>query len=515
MRKYRSKFLTALAKRVMYNRKSIFASTSCYSVDVSLSSSKHPNKMPFVGTLVLLDTASDQAPHGANGHSIMIRSETVTDDKLRDLVGMGLNYYPDLDRHNVRHKVGVITKSWIEAGAIKVKGIVWKKDFPETEKDLKGRKLGMSMELAKVRVRDKDADVWELEDFRFTGATALWPKKAAYHDTNLAASAAGERRFSQMGDKTKKKTPAADAGGSISASAIGKSIRHALKDVMAPVAEGMKQFGKHIKGLTQTVQTMAASAASRETDGELSEILAQAGLSVEDVKAAKKAKRIKAKFAKKSKEESSDGDGSESDSEESVDANASISGSVSVDAQGSSEADVVASASGSQSTEPIAAAASDSASQSEEPKHRRVSASSHRRYNLGNLKASGRLSKKTIAVLNAAAEEIDTLRAADEKKTKAIKRLSGKLEVIQAQNVKFADQLDRKTLPGDASALLAKAGYDVSEMMSSGQVISTEQVDEIIHASGLQMSPVDSMRLKNVLYEKGLMGRGDITRFMN
>ena len=45
--------------------------------------------------------------------------------------------------------------------------------------------LGMSYEIADVRVVDVAAPVWVATDFKFTGAAVLLREKAAYQGTNM------------------------------------------------------------------------------------------------------------------------------------------------------------------------------------------------------------------------------------------------------------------------------------------------------------------------------------------
>jgi hypothetical protein len=160
----------------------------------------HPNKMPFSGTLLVVDAASTKPPHGADGHRIYV-PKAVAVKRLDTLIGMALNYSPDLDEHATRRKVGVITGAWMDGNKVKVKGFVWKKDFPEAVDALHSGNIGMSMELSDVWVKSRDADVWHLEDFYFSGATALYKRAAAYYDTSLAASArsgTGNNALSQI-----------------------------------------------------------------------------------------------------------------------------------------------------------------------------------------------------------------------------------------------------------------------------------------------------------------------------
>ncbi|HEY1645418.1 MAG TPA: hypothetical protein VGF75_03445, partial [Candidatus Saccharimonadales bacterium] len=84
----------------------------------------HPNKMPFSATLLVCDEPSDKPPHGSQGHRILVTSE-VAKEKLPTLPGMAINYDPsDMDEHETQHKVGVITKAWMEGPDVKIAGFV-------------------------------------------------------------------------------------------------------------------------------------------------------------------------------------------------------------------------------------------------------------------------------------------------------------------------------------------------------------------------------------------------------
>ncbi len=170
----------------------IHAETSVSMADLRLDSTdtkQHPNASPFEGTLLLLDEPSNQPPHGAQGHLIHVSRE-VAEKTLKTLPGMAVNYDSDLEGHNPQKKIGVITEAWIDGKEAKVKGLIWKKDFPEAMTEFRRNRgrLGMSMELGDVYVADKDDPVWDLKDFHFTGATILKKDHAAYEGTALAAS---------------------------------------------------------------------------------------------------------------------------------------------------------------------------------------------------------------------------------------------------------------------------------------------------------------------------------------
>ena len=157
----------------------------------------HPNREPFRGVLTLIDVASDRAPSGAKGHRVVL-TRAAAEAALPSLLGMALDYAPALDRHDVRRKVGVITRAEIVGRNLELGGYLFAKDFPEIVKEL-GRaerryprgiaealaapQLGMSYEIADARVADVKAKVWTLTRATFTGAAILRRDKAAYSET--------------------------------------------------------------------------------------------------------------------------------------------------------------------------------------------------------------------------------------------------------------------------------------------------------------------------------------------
>lgn len=171
----------------------------------------HPNREEFRGVLTLIDVASDQAPSGARGHRVVL-TRAAAEAALPSLMGMALDYSPGLDRHDVRRKVGVITRAEIVGRRVEVSGHLFAKDFPEIVQEIQSANearvqanwtqdvhsqprasatpgpvgLGMSYEITDVRVADTTASVWTLTHVTFTGAAVLRRDKAAYRETWIA-----------------------------------------------------------------------------------------------------------------------------------------------------------------------------------------------------------------------------------------------------------------------------------------------------------------------------------------
>jgi hypothetical protein len=95
----------------------------------------HPNRTPFRGVLTMVDVASQRAPSGARGHLVML-TKKAAEAALPSLLGMGLDYSPTLDRHDVRCKVGVITSADIVGRNIKLGGYLYARDFPEIVQEI-------------------------------------------------------------------------------------------------------------------------------------------------------------------------------------------------------------------------------------------------------------------------------------------------------------------------------------------------------------------------------------------
>ena len=80
----------------------------------------HPNRRGFRGVLTLADAPSDRAPSGARGHRVMLTAQA-TERALPSLLGMGVDYAPELDRHDAQRKVGIITAADLRPTAGKVR----------------------------------------------------------------------------------------------------------------------------------------------------------------------------------------------------------------------------------------------------------------------------------------------------------------------------------------------------------------------------------------------------------
>ena len=155
----------------------------------------HPNREPFRGVLTLVNTPSDRPPAGSRGHRVVL-TRAAAERALPSLLGMALDYSPQLDRHDARRKVGLITRAEIVGKAIELGGYIFAKDFPDLIRHIESgtmhasaarrrpqNPLGMSYEISDASVADTRDKIWTLTRVTFTGAAILRRDKAAYRDT--------------------------------------------------------------------------------------------------------------------------------------------------------------------------------------------------------------------------------------------------------------------------------------------------------------------------------------------
>ena len=154
---------------------------------------EHPNKAPFTGILVKIDRPSDKPPLGAFGKRIVMTS-AAAEAAIPSLLGMGVDYTPDLDGHDPKAKIGIITAGRCEGENLEIEGFFYAHDFPEVIARIRADKaaMGFSFEADRILVEDMEADPLVITACVFTGAAVLQKDKAAYTTTRLAANAAPE-----------------------------------------------------------------------------------------------------------------------------------------------------------------------------------------------------------------------------------------------------------------------------------------------------------------------------------
>lgn len=459
---------------------------------ITAEDKQHPNKLPFTGVLLQLDKPSNQPPHGADGHRILVPKD-VAKQRLKTLIGMGLNYAPSLDSHAPRRKVGVITGAWIEGSELKIRGFVWKKDFPEAVADLRKPGMGLSMELADVYVRDKDEQVWHLTDFQFSGATALYKKSAAYYSTALAAASAalGVPLGGKMA-KEKEKVGAASTG-TVLANAIAAGIGPAIA---ASVADGLKGLTTAIEAQTTLLQGIAAGQAKTEA------FLLEAGYTKgeEEDMDAKSEDDDEAEDEEAARDASA---GAEEDEE--MDAAKKKSG----DDEGEDDDD-------DDDEEDLDAALADLGKKAvaETPGNFNKNAKNQGRKNSVTLNSAVDIKAAAqIGTLQAQVQGLTKLVRAREKKFKSrITSMKGRLDSMEAQVELAAERVDRKTVPSELRNIIEKSGNSVEDLFASGRKLTVGEVDNMLATSGVPLEPRTRMALKNMFLERNLMEQGEVTR---
>jgi len=146
----------------------------------------HPNRKPFTGTLFFIGKVSHKSPAGARGRKVIVTRDAV-ERSLSTLVGMGVNTGADLECHNQRHKVGVITDARIVDNRVEIDGYLYALDFPEVVDRLcaSAEDFGMSYEATDCLVKDITDKVWTIARLVFTGAAILKRDRAAYKGTEI------------------------------------------------------------------------------------------------------------------------------------------------------------------------------------------------------------------------------------------------------------------------------------------------------------------------------------------
>jgi cell division protein FtsB len=468
--------------------------------------SQHPNKMKFRGVICRLDEASSKPPNGAQGHRIFVPTE-VAKRRLKTLIGMGLNYAPDLDSHSQRRKVGVINKAWIDGKDLRVEGHVWKHDFPEAEKDLKQAGLGMSMELGDVRVDDPKADVWTLDDFQFLGATILWRDSAAYNRTQAIAARAEQRGGSMSITKTKR-TPARTSHGT------DRLVQIAAEAAAGAVKKSSRQILEVLKTQTDTLGEITAQ--NEELESRI------AALESGHVDAAGDA-------ASSSSSSSSDGEVGAKAATSSSSSSASSSASSDEDdmeTRGKVKAKAAPASSSSSSSEDVDADVDTGDLEEIEKAKGNTGHANEDAENRGD-DGAGELAKKvgpTVAAqqikalrkkLHAERDKTAKLRTSNEQLQASVAKLTKKIDKVSKQVTAASESLGRRSVSPEISAMLAKSNISASDMYAAGTKLSVEEVDGVIKASGLSLSPQDSMAMKNGFLKAGLMEDGRVERGSN
>lgn len=212
----------------------------------------HPNRVPFSGVLTRVDEASDKPVGGAQGKRVLIPKE-VAEKALPSLLGMGVDYQPNLSGHDPQKKIGVITGATVEGDGVHIEGFLYGADFPAVVAEIQSKKalLGFSYE-AQSSVADWNSDPVEVTSCVFTGAAILFKSAAAYTTTSLEASASSEIDMTKeelaalLADTLKPITDDLAALKASSGKLEAANVLHRVKkhsDALRAAADGMEAEG--------------------------------------------------------------------------------------------------------------------------------------------------------------------------------------------------------------------------------------------------------------------------------
>ena len=150
----------------------------------------HPNRTAFQGVLTMVDVPSQRPPAGARGHLVVL-TKKAAEAALPSLLGMGVDYSPSLDRHDVRRKVGVITRAEVVGRNLELGGYLFARDFPEIVEEIAKSGRGDGRRFIEC-LRDKDfhsctihAVKAELDQTRLSQKWGLQPSLRAAADQLL------------------------------------------------------------------------------------------------------------------------------------------------------------------------------------------------------------------------------------------------------------------------------------------------------------------------------------------
>jgi hypothetical protein len=457
-----------------------------------LSEADHPNKMRVRGVLVRLDEPSTKPPHGAEGHLIIVPTD-VAKKRLKTLIGMGLNYDPELEGHAQRRKVGVIEKAWIDGKNLCIEGSIWKHDFPEAQKDLKQDGLGMSMEIGDVHVEDDNAKVWKITDLCFLGATILWKEAAAYYRT--AAIAASQERSKLVKTKTataKKPELTAERIATIAAKAASKSVSETLAGPIAQLTEITAGLTARLDDLEltagvdadnkvgdlETDKKKAIDGKHEEPDGD------EPDEDACDVKAAKK----------KSEDEDDEDDGDD-------------------DEDGDEEDDMDSEAIDKGELEELGSELGEDEQDDDEPGKLNKGTKNHGDDTVGDKQVGKTVaSAMETARIKVFKKHIRRLTSALQASQARYKQLEKKVSKLSKRFDASASQTERRSLSPELVGLLAKSDINAYELSASGQKLTVGQFDAVIAAALPDLDVTRRIAAKNQMVRDGMMEDGEVRR---
>jgi hypothetical protein len=172
----------------------------------------HPNRAAFQGVLTMVDVPSQRAPSGAKGHLVVL-TKRAAEAALASLLGMALDYSPSLDRHDVRRKVGVITRADIVGRNLELGGYLFARDFPEIVEEIAKARRGGDRKLLDCSREQRalggtmHAGVRQWEPGRWTEGYRLRSSLRAAAERIVSLTAAMRRSSENIKERTGGPSP--------------------------------------------------------------------------------------------------------------------------------------------------------------------------------------------------------------------------------------------------------------------------------------------------------------------
>lgn len=195
----------------------------------------HPNRASFQGVLTVVDVPSQRPPSGAKGHLVVL-TKKAAEAALPSLLGMALDYSPSLDRHDVRRKVGVITRAEIAGQNLELGGYLFARDFPEIVEEIAKSKRGAGHRSLNP-FRDKRMHAGTMHAKMSTYEPGHWAQGSKLTDSLRTAAGrilsltSAMRRISNRQEQFSKFQPSIRAEACMSAGAAGLGLSYEVTDV--------------------------------------------------------------------------------------------------------------------------------------------------------------------------------------------------------------------------------------------------------------------------------------------
>ena len=281
--------------------------------DFTVKTESHPNKMKFTATVMYLDQYSDGIPGGTIWDKIMLE-KSECEKALESMNLMGINcmwddsYWTEhvFTGHDIRNKIGVVEKTYIEGNELKIDGIIYKQDFYDIARFIKNTmdSMGFSIE-ASFDDYEETNDGVIIRNVEFTGVSMLFKNCAAYSDTYIETLSASKKDKEIM-TQEERNTFMEEVTNSIMAKINEVKEQEKQASELETLKAQIETLQASNKALEEENNKLKASAESTEESTEESEKEVNAESTVEETKEVKASEvvtsdlKTKAKFVEAS-----------------------------------------------------------------------------------------------------------------------------------------------------------------------------------------------------------------------